>query len=250
MKNIHLMNREYKDFVPLVIGNQKCGPNHRVRPYKINEYMIHFVIDGEGVFVKPHNTYNVKKGHAFLIRPGEFCGYYPDKQNPWHYMWIHFDGLQAKQFDKFPDVFPVEEEFILDLYKCFEMDKNAQEYVTGMLFILYSKLLVSKSKDDYASKVKAYIDLKYASDISIQSIADELAITRKHLNRLFKSRYNVTIQQYLVGKRLDCAKRFLEYGYGVEQSAYMSGYRDSFNFSRAFKKHFGISPNEYKKLKK
>ena len=241
------MNREYKDFVPLVIGNHKCEPEHRVESYKINEYMLYFVIEGEGVFVKPDKTYNVTKGHAFLMRPGEICSCYSDKSDPWHYMWIHFDGLQAKQFDKFSDVFYVGEDFIKAMFKCFEMKKNAQEYVAGMLFILYSKLLVTKSKEDYASKVKAYIDSKYAYDIKIQDIADEFAITRKHLNRVFKVKYNVTIQQYLIGKRLDSAKRFLEFGYSVEQSANMSGYKDSFNFSKAFKKQYGVSPTEYKK---
>ena len=41
------------------------------------------------------------------------------------------------------------------------------------------------------------------------------------------------------------AKKLLKKGYGVSESAYMSGYNDAFNFSKAFKKRFGISPKQY-----
>ena len=134
------------------------------------------------------------------------------------------------------------------LFKGFELENNFEEYVAGMLFLLYSKLKKEKTdRDDYPEKIIRYIDLRYSTDISIESIAASFFISRKYASKLFKERYKVTIQQYLIKKRLDSAKQLIKCGHSIERSAYMSGYKDSFNFSKSFKKCFGISPSEYKK---
>lgn len=245
---IILKDKGYKDFIPMVYGYEFCKKGKVVRPFQVNEYLIHFVIDGRGKFIKPYKTYDVEKGNAFLMRPGEQCCYIADDENPWKYIWIHFSGISSKWFENVPDVFSVDSEITDMLFKGFELENNFEEYVAGMLFLLYSKLKKEKTdRDDYPEKIKRYIDLRYSTDISIESIAASFFISRKYASKLFKERYNVTIQQYLIKKRLDSAKQLIKCGHSIERSAYMSGYKDSFNFSKSFKKCFGISPSEYKK---
>ena len=57
------------------------------------------------------------------------------------------------------------------------------------------------------------------NDIKIEAIAGMLSLNRKYLSRIFKNRYGISIQQYLVEKRLTEAQKFLNMGYSVEQSA-------------------------------
>ena len=244
--DIILLHSDYKDFKPDMIGREKCHPCHKFGPFIRKDYLVHFVIDGCGTFTNQNDTYTLSKGQAFLIRPGEVTTYISDSKNPWTYAWIHFDGILAKKFNDFPDVFDFDKAFINDFLMAFDMQNNVDVYVTGMLFILYSKLL-SPNTNDYPSRVKKYIDINYMDDISVEGISDIFNVNRKYLSRIFKCRYNVTIQQYIVEKRLTEAQKFLNLGYSVEQSAFMSGYKDSFNFSKNFKKFYGESPSKYKR---
>jgi AraC-like DNA-binding protein len=53
------------------------------------------------------------------------------------------------------------------------------------------------------------------------------------------------IQEYIIGVRMENAKTLLQNGFSVNRTADMVGYHDSFNFSKMFKKLFGISPKQY-----
>lgn len=42
-------------------------------------------------------TYHLKSGEGFLIFPNQITTYIADKELPWEYVWIEFDGLRAKE---------------------------------------------------------------------------------------------------------------------------------------------------------
>ena len=52
---------------------------------KRNEYIIHYVLKGEGTF----NNNRVVAGQGFLITPDLRHQYAPDERNPWEYIWIN-----------------------------------------------------------------------------------------------------------------------------------------------------------------
>ena len=128
----------------------------------------------------------------------------------------------------------------------FNIESGVEEYLTGMLFVLRSGLFGSLSKNDYPKKVKGYIDSNYMNHLSIETIAKSLNLNRKYLSRIFKEKYNITMQQYIVKKRMIEAKKLLTAGYRVEETAYMVGYSDNFVFSKAFKKYHGKSPVKFR----
>ena len=84
-------------------------------------------------------------------------------------------------------------------------------------------------------------------DIKVLSIAKEFGFDRTYLFKMFKKEYGYGIKEYLLKVRMERAMIFLKKGYNVSTTALMVGYKDEFNFSKCFKKRFGISPKEYKK---
>jgi AraC-like DNA-binding protein len=46
---------------------------------------------------------------------------------------------------------------------------------------------------------------------------------------------------------MEYAKRFLTDGHSVGECAHLVGYEDEFNFSKSFKRHFGISPSQIRR---
>jgi len=92
----------------------------------------------------------------------------------------------------------------------------------------------------------SYINAHYMDNVTISQIAESLGLNRKYLARIFKEKCGVTMQEYLINKRLHEGKKLLRLGYTVEESSYMVGYSDPFGFSKAFKRRYGVPPSEYK----
>ena len=59
---------------------------------------------------------------------------------------------------------------------------------------------------------------------------------------------NAVVELLKTDKNID--KILLEKGYSVCSTAFMVGYKDEFNFSKAFKSLFNTSPSNYKKSDK
>lgn len=83
--------------------------------------------------------------------------------------------------------------------------------------------------------------------MSIQDLADTLAIDRSTLFRHIKQEFNQSPSDLLREKRLEYAKEYLKKSNNISQAAYSSGFESLAHFSRCFKKQFGQSPSDYLK---
>ena len=118
-----------------------------------------------------------------------------------------------------------------------------------MLYEIYIALFSkSEVRSDYIKQVKDYVKAFYMQDISVENIAKSINLDRRYLSRIFKQRTGMTIQDYIINKRIKVSQTYLLQGYSVEEVAIMSGYLDVSNFSRIFKRRTGVSPMEWKKI--
>lgn len=242
-----LENQNLKDLNPLFFGKEDCLPRHchgpRIRPYTL----IHYVSKGKGVVIKEHGEISVTAGQAFLIHPGEVVTYRADAENPWHYYWIGFDGKLSEKFRELDDVVDIPEHFFESIFMCAE--KDMCEYrVLNLLYEIYITLFSKYEVNaDYINQVKDYIKAFYMQNISVENIARSINLDRRYLTRIFKQRTGITIQEYIINKRIKASQTYLLQGYSVEKAALMSGYTDISSFSKIFKRKTGISPIQWKK---
>ena len=239
---IAVENKHYGDLSPLSLGFETCKPGKFFGPAIREYYLIHFIYKGNGVFENPRGCFPVSQGQAFLIRPGETCKYTADVKDPWVYGWLGFEGQLAKRFDSAPDVFTFEPRIVDQLLYAADMKSGTEEYLTGILFMLTSRLTAAEEKRNPIKQVTDFIDANFMHDIKVENIADMLHLNRKYLVRIFRRKTGLSIKEYLTDKRLREAKKFLSEGFGVSETAAMTGYGDSFNFSKAFKKKYGDPP--------
>lgn len=240
-------DKGFLDFSPCDAGTETCDPGHKFGPHVRNYYLIHFVIGGRGRFRTPRGDYNIEAGSAFIIKPTEVTVYQADERNPWEYMWLGFRGGLADTFLDLPDVFEYDAAINDMLRTAIFADNGREALLTGVLYNLYARYINDKGRADYPNRVKSYINAHYMEDITIASVAENLGLNRKYLARLFKEKHGISMQEFLIDKRLHEAKKLLKQGYNVEECAYMVGYNDPFGFSKAFKKKYGISPIKCKK---
>ncbi len=239
-------NGNFKDLNPLTLGSQRCEPGHKFGPHIRDYYLIHYVVTGKGIFITEHGEYRVGKGEIFLIRPGEITTYIADMSDPWHYIWIGFDGALAKKLDTVsPPVTKVLGNVFGEMLEVRLLENTRAEFLASKLFLLFSQLFEGEPRrGDYVEEVAGYINANYMNRLLIDEIADMVKLDRRYLSRLFKARRGVTLKQYITDVKMKKAAALLPQ-YSVSQVAAMVGYDDVFNFSKMFKKHFGVSPSAY-----
>ena len=247
---INIMVNERIDgsgITPLFVGEEVCESEHSFGPFVRYHYIIHICLTGKGVLHDKYGTHKISAGELFIIRPEESTVYTADKAEPWHYVWLAFTGKLAKEFDTGRSVYPCPIEIKRRLPEFIAHSENSAYAYTAMIYELIYHLFSKKQAPDKLSEIKSYIDYNYMQDINVEKITRLFGFERSYLYRIFKQRYGVGVKEYLIDVRVERAKQFLRDGYPVASTAFMVGYRDEFNFSRAFKERVGISPLEYKK---
>ncbi len=242
---------EYKDICPLFSGYEKCLSGKSFGPAIRDYCLIHYIISGKGRLECEGENYEIKAGEIFIIKPSELTVYTADKNEPWEYVWIGFTGDASKFFCKTEArVLPVRGGGFVELYNQLCQNRPNPELCISIIFEIISENQAGhRGSLKYASKIADYIECNYMRDISVMSIAKMINLDSRYASRLFKAEYGMPIGNYLMSCRLKKAKAFLKDGYSVSQTAKMCGYNDVFNFSKMFKKRYGISPSGIKKLK-
>ena len=69
------------------------------------------------------------------------------------------------------------------------------------------------------------------------------------LDRLFRQHVHISVQKFILAKRLSLAETLLKNGATVTEACYNAGFSDSSRFIAKFKEKFGMTPLKYKALK-
>lgn len=104
---------------------------------------------------------------------------------------------------------------------------------------------------DVISRAKEIINERFSQDISVTSLSEQFYMTTSHFSRLFKQQVGEGCNEYIVGKRMEKAMYLLESTNMTSgKIASLVGYKDVNYFSMAFKRRAGLSPKEYRNLKR
>ena len=246
-QNIVLINRHLHDLNPLFLGFEHCAPGHSFGPSVRQYTLIHCVVRGCGRVIKKGVTLSVHAGEAFLIHPDEVVTYRADENDPWFYQWVAFDGALTARFRELPDVISFPSGLLQEMLDTLQLD-HPEYRVAGLLFRMYAELFEGKKvHHHYVRRVQDHIRALYMHPLRVEAIADEMNLDRRYLSRLFKQKTGQTVQEYLITVRMEAAQRCLEQGFSVEQTARLCGYEDQSNFSKMFKRCYGVSPLNWKK---
>lgn len=120
------------------------------------------------------------------------------------------------------------------------------EKLTNMIF--HSHALGERNE---IFSIKEFIKLNYRDNINLNRLAELVNISPAHLSALFKKETGKNFSSYLTEIRMREAKRLLKNPHAVIfEVAEQTGYANSGYFGKAFKKFYGITPEEYKKALK
>ncbi|PDT78661.1 AraC family transcriptional regulator [Sinorhizobium sp. BJ1] len=105
-----------------------------------------------------------------------------------------------------------------------------------------------RSIDEKLEQIKNIFDSDLQNKLPICTIADELEIPSRSLNKAFADRYGINAHDYRALVRLSKAVDLLvKTEMPLKMIAYEVGYDHASNFCLAFKKHYGYTPREIRK---
>ena len=106
--------------------------------------------------------------------------------------------------------------------------------------------LPNASADEKMAEIIHYIDCNYLSICSPEELS-RFGYSYHYVCARFKQIYGCAPGAYLLSKRMDHAARLLSAGQSVSAVSAVLGYSSPYNFSRAYKKHFGYPPSRKEK---
>lgn len=93
-----------------------------------------------------------------------------------------------------------------------------------------------------------FIERHLQEDLSLQQLAARFFLSREYVSRRFRQETGVTLSEYVERHRMEHATKLLaNRSYKVADIAELVGYTDEKYFSKVFKKHTGLSPQQYRK---
>lgn len=258
----------------------EAGYQELVQEYRVHEWTFYQVVccyQGKGWIQSEGKRYTLTPGVVLLTKPG-FRHNYSNQDISCLISWICFEGYLierlcadyeatavAKPFYIIQD--PAHPNMHTELMSVFEQldDPFALNRISTVLYRIvleyFMQLRLQEGVDGVGQPGRApdrheavilsaiaWMRQNIHEPPEISALASDLGITRQHLSRLFQRRFGVSTKEYFTLLKLQQAESDLVAfpHLPVSQVAAQIGYCNPSHFSRAFKQHTGVSPNDFR----
>ena len=258
----------------LFYGQESCAPGYLYRGNNVrSNYVIHYILSGRGTFAPAGQApVSLQAGDLFILPKGVACFYQADFDDPWSYFWVGMSGMQIGkilQNSKLADKFYLRQvqdsgfyKSLCQLFHSLHMRESlASNMLTeSLLYQTFYQLLVdyptgkrqqSGLADDYFIAAMTFLGDNFGDPAcSVSELCQHLGLSRSYVYNLFKNKTDLSPQQFLTKLRMERAKELLSNSdLNVQAISHFVGYNDSFTFSKAFKRHEGLSPKSWRQIK-
>lgn len=254
-------------------GVQSCIPNHFFGPGRRDEFIIHFICEGKGIYQTGGLTYELGKGDFFVILPNTEVYYKADNDEPWDYIWVGFQGIKAETYLKNAGIDSEnlighfrQTDYILACIQQMMLARTLTYHnelkrqaallqVLAAIMKVHHETLSNEEQNDYPYRIYLqqaidYMNTHLKENIKIHHIASYIGIDRSYLSNIFKNTLEVSPQEYLITLRMDSAAELLKNTNNkISSIASEVGYSDPMTFTKMFKRFKGMSPSEWRKKK-
>jgi AraC-like DNA-binding protein len=191
--------------------------------------------------------------------------YYGNPDHEWSHSWIHCVGDPVARLvatagvpQRTPFAFPGRARFNALVTQMYEEITAWEPPDDTILFHLLELVLAELSRAFRGGQarrvvpekivvVKQYLDRNFGKRVSLEQLARLARLSPPHLCAAFKHHFGRAPIDHLIGLRLEHARHLLgDVNRNIAEVAAAVGYDDPFQFSKLFKKRFGLSPRAFR----
>nr|WP_293532227.1 AraC family transcriptional regulator [Prevotella sp.] len=237
----------------------------------LDEYQLLYQSEGEGVFQSEHcPETTIKAGDIFMLFPGEWHTYHPNREKGWKSFWIGFKGKNIDDRVKH-GFLSVEKPIyhvgfsneIINLYE--EAYRTAIEeaafsqqslagivnHLIGLMYSLERNIELNKDTKhvDIINKARLRIRESLEENLTIQELAVELGMSYSSFRKLFKEHTGFAPALYQQNLKLQRAKELLSTTEeSIKEIAYRLNFESPDYFSSKFKSQTGMKPSDFRTM--
>ena len=246
-------------------------PPHRLTMHLHNMYEVLWLMHGDASYIIENTTYRLKEGDVIITRPHELHTIIFHSEEQYRRCFLQFsdefanflNGSLTSFFEKLPpdasriiSAETAEEHGLYDYFhKIAEYTvekppfaRTAVQANLALLLIKFNEIFsaapsVNQAPRDRIEKIAAY--LSSHPNTSLDELAAMFYISKYHLCHSFKSRFGITVKEFINTRRIAKAKRLIEEGYSITELCYLCGFNDYTTFYKTFKKLTGETPSDF-----
>jgi AraC-like DNA-binding protein len=249
----------------------KVSTNLSFQPRHVHEaYQIGLILRGGGTFDYRGAFRTVAAGCLAIVQAGEAHSCYTDEAGGWSYGILYVDsnlfekvlleltGRVGKTVYFSSLVFEHVglARTVLNLFHSFERPTTRLEQETRFLYT-FGEIVKAcadeppptqaiKQEPKAVTLVKDHLRAHYRDEVSLAELADLTNLSRFYLHHVFTKTEGLTPFDYQMSVRIAAAKTSLLQGQPPAKVAVDTGFADQAHFTRAFKKHVGVTPGHYR----
>ncbi|GAA3608422.1 helix-turn-helix transcriptional regulator [Flavivirga amylovorans] len=250
------------------------------KPHRHDFFLCVLFTKGSGVHEIDFNTYKIKPGSVYFLKPGQ-THYWTFDTTPEGYIFFHTQNFYELHFSKskleqFPYYYSYkntpalylnsnETTSLEPIFKTINKEYHnnfvyKKQKIASLINAAYIDLArhynISEPLKDITSvtyiealrSLEKIIDIHYRTEKSAKFYANALNITSKHLNRIVKATLGKTTTDLITERVILESKRLIVHSKNSLSSiAQILGYQDYAYFSKVFKLKTHVTPLEFKK---
>ena len=235
-------------------------------------HLLFVLEEGDCTFTVEDKTYRLEVGDVLLVPQGKW--FLPNTQTSCKYQYFHFyaditsDPLNTDICTPILDsgVFPRTPQTLMLRHRMssdYEIKKllsdtideskigTPESFLRMNLSFLSAIARLSERatdvRDGLADKIREYIEKYWINDPTLTDIASHFGYSKQHVIRIFTDKFKISPIAYAERLKIQRGARLLsDSQMTVSEVGASVGFSDANYFSRRFKKHFGMSPTDYR----
>ena len=240
---------------------------------------ISIILSGTAHYTVSGRSYILKAGDLILLLPGTPHHVTIPKQNGYRDLHLginHLVGHLNEVSSQFTNGFLTlnlkeDQETFVPIYHLLvdEYNKHQSDYMIMLETLILQFLVLLGRRIDHSTIqethsisnmvypdkhaivewIADYIKQNYMKEISLEMFSKDMYLSQVYISKIFKEVTGHSPIHFLIQTRLSNAKKMLESELlPIKEVARRVGYEDAYHFSKIFKKYYGYSPSDIKKM--
>jgi AraC-like DNA-binding protein len=271
---LHPPQLEYADRIKRPLGKPiYFAPHHH---QNVTELLL--LVEGEASYVIGGREYSAGPGTLICFNQGVWHEERSAADKPFQFYYLGFSGLQLAGLPANTLTGPADDPVIPLMDQSLPVRQRMEEIVRewsasapesalignslltaligGLLRVIHHRAAAPSRKASSSSAqavalVKRYIEEHYSMNITLEQLAGIAYVSPYHLCHLFRQELGCSPIRYVIHCRIEAAQYYLSTTeMTVDKIAKLVGYESETYFHNAFKKRVGLSPGEFRSVRR
>ena len=256
-------------------GVLKSLKTHSCIRENLESFLFFVCVEGAGKVETGGKEYEVNAGDCVLLNCRKHYAHTSSEDKPWKIMWVHFNGKEAQCFfelfeegnegrpvftpeggiDEYVDIIENIQPLLPEKKLIKEIEASCS--ITSLLFSCLKDVVGDGDmtgdgeneldKDDFSSLREAVNE--HCDEEGLERILSiQYGLQPQQLNELFKEKYGISLEEYIINRKMNKAKELLKFTIKpIQEVAEESGIRDVDMLRKLFLDLEEMSPEDYRK---